>query len=82
MASAGSIVYGSDYNAVQIKLREVLGDGYPYGPQVYPPSAANNANRSYGWGQTMASSLINPSDLVDDQQWLNLITDSDTAYRH
>jgi len=79
MASVGSIVYGSDYNAVQIKVRQVLGDGYPYGPMT---NAIGTTNARYGWGQTMASSLVNPSDLVDDQQWLNLVTDVDKAYRH
>lgn len=79
MASVGSIVYGSDYNAVQIKVRQVLGDGYPNGPLMY---GLGTANARYGWGQTMASSLVNPSDLVDDQQWLNLVTDVDKAYRH
>jgi hypothetical protein len=82
MASVGSTVYGSDFNAVHLKLRQVLGDGYPYGPQVYSPSIVNNANRSYGWGQPMASSLINPSDLVTQAQFNNLITDADIAYRH
>jgi len=79
MASVGSIVYGSDYNAVQIKVRQVLGDGYPYGPMT---NAIGSTNAKYGWGQTMLSSLVNPSDLVDDQQWLNLVTDVDKAYRH
>jgi len=79
MASVGSIVYGSDYNAVQIKVRQVLGDGYPNGPLMY---GLGTANARYGWGQPMASNLINPSDLVDDQQWLNLVTDVDKAYRH
>jgi hypothetical protein len=37
MASVGTKIYSSDYNAVQIKVRRVLGDGYPYGANTTYP---------------------------------------------
>jgi hypothetical protein len=76
MANTGTIVYGSDYNAVQVKVRQVLGDGYPYGPLMY------GTNRNYGWGQTLQSSLVNPSDAVTQAQFNALITDINTATVH
>lgn len=76
MANTGTIVYGSDYNAVQIKVRQVLGDGYPYGPLMY------GTNLNYGWGQPLQSSLVNPSDAVTQAQFNALITDVNTATIH
>ena len=76
MANTGTIVYGSDYNAVQIKVRQVLGDGYPYGPLMY------GTNLNYGWGQTLTSSLVNPSDTVTQAQFNALITDINIATVH
>jgi len=51
MASVGTRIYSSDYNAVQIKVRTVLGDGYPYGPGTSYPD--------YGYGATLLSSPVN-----------------------
>jgi len=79
MAGVGTTVYGSDYNAVQIKVRQVLGDGYPYGPMMYGIAATNSR---YGWGQTMSSTLVNPSNIVTQAQFNALITDVNTAYTH
>jgi hypothetical protein len=50
MASIGSRVYSSDYNTTQIKVRRVLGDGYPYGPGTNNPD--------YGYGITLLSSPV------------------------
>jgi hypothetical protein len=50
MASVGTQIYSSDYNAVQIKVRTVLGDGYPYG--------AGTSNPDYGYGATLLSSPV------------------------
>jgi hypothetical protein len=50
MASVGTRIYSSDYNAVQVKVRTVLGDGYPYGVGTSYPD--------YGYGATLLSSPV------------------------
>ena len=50
MASTGTRVYSSDYNAVQVKVRTVLGDGYPYG--------VNTVYSEYGYGATLLSNPV------------------------
>jgi hypothetical protein len=74
MASQGSVVYGSDYNAVVAKLTQVLGSGSPYGPGTGTPT--------WGYNQTLASSVVSPGALVTAAQWNNLITDVNKVYTH
>lgn len=50
MASVGTQVYSSDYNAVQVKVRTVLGDGYPFG--------VNTIYSEYGYGATLLSNPV------------------------
>lgn len=70
LSSIGSIIYGSDYNTVQLKVRGVLGDGQPY------------SYGTYGYGHSLASSLVNATDIITQLQWNNLIADVNTAYVH
>ena len=65
MAAIGSKVYASDYNAVQVKARIVLGDGYPYGYGTTFPE--------YGYGASLLSSP------VDNTRELNTATVTTTA---
>lgn len=69
MASTGTVIYGSDYNAVQVKVREILGDGSPlFG--------------SYGWNQTLSSGLVTATNVITQLQWNQLASDINTAYIH
>jgi len=53
MASTGTIIYGADYNTVQTKVNQVLGDGYPYGPKyvVYTPTQYSLLPPQYNWAE-------------------------------
>jgi hypothetical protein len=69
MAGVNQIIYGSDYNAVQTKVRQVLGDGYPnYG--------------DYGYGVSLTSSPVSSTATIYGADWNNLIADVKTAYVH
>ena len=72
MASVGSIIYGSDYNAVRVKVDGILGTGAYYaGP-----------TNGYGYNQTVASALVNPNDVITAAQWNNLANDLNKCYLH
>lgn len=68
--AAGDIIYGSDYNAVQVKISGILGDGsfYGYG--------------SYGYNQGLQSSLVAVRQPITSQQWQYLANDVNKAYLH
>jgi hypothetical protein len=72
--AAGNIVYGADYNTVQAKVRQVLGDGNPYGPGTGTPS--------WGYNITLNSSAVSSICCVTKQQWDNLDADVNKAYCH
>jgi len=50
MASVGTQVYSADYNSVQVKVRTILGDGYPYGYGTSYPD--------YGYGVSLLSGPV------------------------
>jgi hypothetical protein len=61
----GSVIYGADYNAVQVKVAGILGNGAYYG----------GPTNGYGYGQTVTSSVVNPTDIITAAQWDNLVAD-------
>jgi hypothetical protein len=69
MAGVGQIIYGSDYNTVQLSARRVLGDGFLSGGD-------------HGYGVGLSSSLVSPSSQITASQWNNLIYDINRAYKH
>ena len=69
MAGVGQTVYGSDYNTVQVKVREILGDGSPL-------------FSNYGWNQTTQSGLVAPYQVITQAQWQALANDVNTCYLH
>lgn len=69
MAGVGQIIYGSDYNTVQLSARRVLGDGFLSGGD-------------HGYGVTLASSLVPANSVITVGQWTNLIYDINRAYKH
>lgn len=74
VAAVGQVIYGADYNAVQVKITEVLGTGSPYGPGTGSPN--------YGYNQALTSSLVSVNALITAQQWNNLVADVNKAYLH
>jgi hypothetical protein len=68
----GSVVFGSDYNAVQTKAAGILGPGTAYG----------GPTNGYGYGQSVASSSVTPTTAVTKSQWNNLVTDLNKINRH
>lgn len=74
MASQGSLIYSSDYNSVVAKLQEVLGPGTPYGPGTSQPT--------YGYNQTLQSSLLAPGTKINATQWQLLQNDVNRCYLH
>ena len=69
MAGVGQVVYGSDYNTVQVKVREILNDGSPlFG--------------TYGWNQPTQSSLVAPYQAITQAQWQALANDVNKCYLH
>lgn len=73
--ATGDIIYGADYNAVQVKVREILGDGQPFGPQ-------GTGDKSFGYNQTPLSSQVAVLTPVIASQWQNLANDINKAYFH
>ena len=67
--SSGNTIYGADYNAVQTKIRGVLGDGGTYGT-------------TYGYGQALSSSAVSANAVINHTQWGYLFSDINTAYTH
>jgi hypothetical protein len=74
MAAQGSLIYSSDYNTVVTKLQEVLGTGSPYGPGTSQPT--------YGYNQTLQSTLLTPSTKITATQWQLLQNDVNRCYTH
>ena len=74
MTTTGSVIYGADYNAVVVKIQQVLGTGTPYGPGTGSPQ--------YGYNQTVASSTVAPAAIITAAQWTNLQTDINKCYLH
>jgi len=70
--AVGDKVYGSDYNAVQLIIKNVLGTGGNYG------------GGSYGYGRTdlITSGTVAEGDLITETQWNALATDINVAYTH
>lgn len=73
--SEGDVIYGADYNAVQAKVRQALGDGFPYGP-------IGSGDVSYGYNQSLNSSQMSTTCQVIAPQWNALIGDVNKAYCH
>jgi len=72
--SSGSVIYGSDYNAIQVLVTEVLGTGSPYGP--------GTGNPTYGYNQVPQSSLVSSGAVITATQWQALVNDVNTCYLH
>jgi hypothetical protein len=72
MAGIGQIIYGADYNAVQVKVDGVLGFGSGYGGYA----------AGYGYEQILTSSLVNPTNVITALQWQHLVNDVNTCYLH
>jgi hypothetical protein len=70
--SAGTTVYGADYNAIQVKAGGILGSGSYYG----------GPTNGYGYGQTVSSSLVTPTNRITAQQWNNLAADINSIWTH
>jgi len=70
--AVGDKVYGSDYNAVQLIIKNVLGTGGNYG------------GGSYGYGRTdlITSGTVAEGNLITETQWNALATDINVAYTH
>lgn len=74
MASVGSVIYGSDYNAIQSLVQSVLGTGAPNGPGTASPT--------YGYNQTLQSAPVNAGQLITAAQWNLLVADVNSIYQH
>ena len=74
MVSTSGIIYGSDYNAVQDKVVQVLGSGSPYGPGTGSPN--------YGYNQTVTSSAVSISAIITASQWQLLADDVNKIATH
>ena len=72
MASTGTVIYGADYNTVQIKAEGILGSGSYYG----------GPSNGYGYGQSFSSSAVSPTAIITAAQWDNLVEDLNTSYKH
>jgi len=72
--SAGSIIYGADYNSVRVKAVQVLGSGSPFGPGTGSPN--------YGYNQALVSTAVSPTTLITHTQFQNLANDVNKAYKH
>lgn len=80
--AANDIIYGSDYNAVQVKIRQILGDGFPFGP-------TGSGDQSFGYNQplqTVAANqgvgLVSPGQIITVLHWQALTQDINQAYVH
>jgi len=67
--NTGDTIYGADYNAVQTKIRGVLGDG-------------NGYTSNYGYGQALSSSPVAANAVINHTEWNYLFSDIDKAYTH
>jgi len=72
MASQGSVIYASDFNAVYQKVSGILGTGTVYG----------GPTNGYGYNQALASSAVTSNQIITAAQWQNLADDVNKAYRH
>jgi hypothetical protein len=68
----GTLIYGADYNAVQVKVGGILGDGTYYG----------GPTNGYGYGQTVTSSVVSPTNTITAAQWDNLVSDLNKIIVH
>ena len=73
--ATGDIIYGADYNAVQTKVREILGDGFPFGP-------TGTGDLSFGYNQPLLSGTVAILDPITKVQWQHLADDINKAYIH
>jgi len=71
-SGVGNVIYGADYNALQVKVSGILGDGTYYG----------GPKNGYGYGQALVSGLVNPTDPITSLQWDNLVQDLNKAWTH
>ena len=74
MATVGNIIYGADYNAVQVKVTQVLGTGSPYGPGTASPN--------YGYNQALGSSPVSANAVVTHNQFQLLADDVNKIALH
>lgn len=72
MASTGTVIFGADYNTVQVKAEGILGSGSYYG----------GPSNGYGYGQSVVSSTVTPTSLITAAQWDNLVEDLNKSYLH
>lgn len=68
--ASGSVIYGSDYNAIQTQVTQVLGSG------------TGAPNSTYGYGKTPQSSLVAAGQLITQAQWNALAADVNAVYTH
>jgi hypothetical protein len=68
----GTLIYGADYNAVQVKVGGILGNGTYYG----------GPTNGYGYGQTVTSSVVSPTNTITAAQWDNLVADLNKIIVH
>jgi hypothetical protein len=80
--AVNDIIYGSDYNAVQVKVRQILGDGVPFGP-------TGSGDKSFGYNQPLQTvavnqgvGLVNPGQIITVLHWQALAQDINKAYLH
>ena len=73
--ATGDIIYGADYNAVQTKVRQILGDGFPFGP-------TGSGDLSFGYNQSLLSGTVAVRDPITKVQWQGLADDINKAYIH
>lgn len=71
MAAVGSIIYGSDYNAVVTKLVQILGSGSPYTP-----------DQGWGYNQALTAATVAPGAIITAAQWNTLVADVNKVYTH
>jgi hypothetical protein len=72
MANTGTVIFGADYNAVQVKVGGILGNGAYYG----------GPTNGYGYGQTVSSSVVTPGDAITAAQWDALVGDLNKIVVH
>ena len=82
MATVGNIIYGADFNTVQIKAAAVLGDGRAFGPTSSPTYGPGTANPDYGYNQTLASSSLPANAIVAQNQFQLLANDVNKVALH
>ena len=73
--SPGSVIYGSDYNTIQSLVTQILGSGNPYGP-------TGSGDLTYGYNQSLQSSLVSAGQVITSNQWSNLTVDVNKIYKH